>query len=135
VVLGISVDSIYSHHAWVRMNRSQGGVSGLTFPLLSDSNKEVSTDYGVLIEDSGLALRGLFIVNAKGVLKHITVNHNDIGRSVEETLRVLDAITLTETAGVVCPANWKKGMRTLEPTQEGLESYAREAADPGVTPA
>lgn len=127
VVLGISVDSLYSHHAWTRMGREQGGIKGVAFPLLSDSKKEVSAEYGVLMEESGQALRGLFIVNAKGILKHITVNHNDLGRSVDETLRMLDAITLTETSGVVCPANWKAGMKAIEPTQEGLEAYAAEA--------
>ena len=124
VVLGVSVDSLYSHHAWARMARNQGGIKGVTFPLLSDPKREVSEQYGVLIEESGQALRGLFIINAKGVLKHVTINHHDIGRSVEETLRVLDAITLTESSGVVCPANWKAGAEGFEPTQEGLEAFA-----------
>jgi alkyl hydroperoxide reductase subunit AhpC len=128
VVLGISVDSLYSHHAWTRMSRKQGGIMGVTFPLLSDAKKEIAEAYGVLSEDSGQALRGLFIVNTKGILKHITVNHNDLGRSVDETLRLLDAITLTETSGVVCPANWMPGQKALTPTQEGLETYAEEKA-------
>ena len=73
-------------------------------------------------------MRGLFIVNANGILKHITVNHNDLGRSVEEALRVLDAITITETSDVVCPANWKAGEKVIEPTQAGLETYLADAA-------
>lgn len=127
-VLGISVDSIYSHHAWSRTPRSQGGVEGIAFPLLSDPCKRVSASYGVLLEESGQAMRGLFIVNAKGILKHLTINHHDIGRSVDEALRVLDAIELTETSGVVCPANWKAGQKAIEPSQEGIETYARDVA-------
>ena len=126
VVLGISVDSLYSHHAWTRLNRKQGGVMGVAYPLLSDPKREAAASYGVLAEESGQAMRGLFIVNTKGILKHITINHNDLGRSVDETLRLLDAITTTETSGVVCPANWRSGQKALEPTQEGIESYAAE---------
>jgi len=127
IVLGISVDSLYCHQAWTRMSRAQGGVAGVAFPLLSDPKKEVTEQYGVLLEESGQAMRGLFIVNAKGILKHITINHSDLGRSVHETLRLLDAITLTETAGVVCPANWRSGEQGIAPTQEGLETYAADA--------
>lgn len=123
VLLGISVDSLYSHHAWTRMGRKQGGIMGVTYPLLSDPKKEVTEAYGVLMEETGQALRGLFIINTKGILKHITINHNDLGRSVDETLRVLDAITVTETSGVVCPANWRPGQKAITPTQEGLETY------------
>lgn len=123
VVLGISVDSLYSHHAWARVNRKQGGVMGVAFPLLSDPRRDVATEYGVLIEESAQAMRGLFILNTQGILKHVTINHADLGRSVDEALRTLDAITVTETLGVVCPANWKQGQKPLEPSQEGLEAY------------
>lgn len=127
VVLGISVDSLYSHHAWTRMGRKQGGIMGVTYPLLSDPKKEVTETYGVLMEETGQALRGLFIINTKGILKHITINHSDLGRSVDETLRVLDAITVTEKSGVVCPANWRPGQKAITPTQEGLEIYVTTA--------
>ncbi len=129
VVLGISVDSLYSHHAWTRMNRKQGGVMGVTFPLLSDPRRDVTADYGVLIEESAQAMRGLFIVNIQGILKHVTINHADLGRSVDEALRILDAITTTETHGVVCPANWKQGQKSIEPSQEGLEAYVAAVSD------
>lgn len=127
VVLGISVDSIYSHHAWARLPRKQGGIMGITFPLLSDPKKEVATEYGVLMEETGQALRGLFILNAKGILKHITINHNDIGRNINEVLRVLDAIELSETQGLVCPANWRAGEEAISPNQEGIEGYLKES--------
>jgi alkyl hydroperoxide reductase subunit AhpC len=130
VVLGISVDSVYSHHAWARVPRDKGGIAGVTFPLLSDAKREVAADYGVLLEESGQALRGLFIVNTKGILKHITVNHNDIGRNVNEVLRVVDAIEYSEAHGVVCPANWKAGQRAILPTQEGLEEYTATSPAP-----
>lgn len=129
VVLGISVDSVHSHLAWTRVDRKQGGIAGVTFPLLSDIKREVCSEYGVLFEESGQALRGLFIVNQKGILKHITINHNDIGRNVSEVLRVLDAIDVSEKSGVVCPANWKAGQQAIQPTQEGLLLYAQTVAD------
>lgn len=124
VVLGVSVDSIYSHLAWTRVDRTQGGIRGVTFPLLSDPRREISREYGVLMEETGTALRGLFIVNRKGILKHITMNHNDIGRSVDEVLRVLDAIEYSEKHGQVCPANWRAGESAITPTQRGLETFA-----------
>ncbi len=134
VVLGISVDSIHSHHAWARVERKAGGIKGVNFPLLSDPRKEISTKYGVLLEEAGTALRGLFIINTKGILKHLSINHNDIGRNVGEVLRILDAIELSETQGVVCPANWTAGQRTIRPTQEGLEKFAAESSDPASEP-
>jgi len=129
VVLGISVDSIFSHHAWARVDRKQGGIKGVTFPLLSDPRREISAEYGVLLEETGTALRGLFIINRKGILKHMAINHNDIGRNVGEVLRILDAMEISETQGVVCPANWSAGKRVLQPTQEGLETFASEGPE------
>ncbi len=129
VVLGISVDSIHSHHAWARVDRKAGGIKGINFPLLSDPRKEISTEYGVLLEEAGTALRGLFIINTKGILKHLSINHNDIGRNVAEVLRILDAIELSETLGVVCPANWTVGKLAIQPTQEGLEKFAAESSE------
>lgn len=114
-LLGISVDSIYTHRAWVRSDRQLGGVKGVAFPLLSDIKKEVSAAYDCLMEESGQALRGLFIINTHGILKHMSIHHNDIGRSVNEVLRILDAIEESEKQGIVCPANWEKGKPTLTP--------------------
>ncbi len=133
VVLGISVDSIHSHHAWARVDRKAGGIKGINFPLLSDPRKEISTEYGVL-EEAGTALRGLFIINAKGILKHLSINHNDIGRNVGEVLRILDAIELSETQGVVCPANWTVEKLAIQPTQEGLEKFVAESPAPVAEP-
>lgn len=122
-VIGVSVDSHFSHWAWVNTPRKEGGIQGVSFPLVSDLNKTIAQDYGVLLP-AGISLRGLFIINTKGELKHITVNHNDLGRSVDEVLRLLDAIDFTEEHGEVCPANWHKGEKAMKPTFDGLKAYA-----------
>ncbi len=122
-VIGVSVDSKFSHWAWANTPRKEGGIQGVTFPLVSDLNKTIAQDYGVLLP-AGISLRGLFIINTKGELKHITVNHNDLGRSVDEVLRLLDAIDFTEEHGEVCPANWHKGEKAMKPTFDGLKAYA-----------
>lgn len=108
-ILGVSTDSKFSHRAWINMSREENGLGKLNFPLASDITKKVSQDYGVLVEEEGVALRGLFIIDPEGEIKYQVVNHNDIGRSVNETLRVLQAIQ----SGGLCPANWKPGDQTL----------------------
>jgi peroxiredoxin 2/4 len=121
-VIGVSVDSKFSHLAWVNTPRKEGGIHGVTFPLVSDLNKTIAADYGVLLP-IGISLRGLFIINKDGILKHITVNHNDLGRNVEEVLRVLDAVDFSEEHGEVCPANWAKGKKAMKPSADGLKAY------------
>ncbi|OXM17232.1 peroxiredoxin [Paenibacillus herberti] len=108
-ILGVSIDSIHSHKAWINTPKNDNGLGQLNFPLAADITKQVSRDYGVLIEDEGIALRGLFIIDPEGELKYQVVNHNDVGRSVEETLRVLQALQ----SGGLCPMNWKPGDKTL----------------------
>lgn len=108
-ILGASTDSIHSHRAWINTPKENNGLGPLNFPLAADIHKTVSNAYGVLDENEGVALRGLFIVDPEGELKYQVVTHNDIGRSVEETLRVLQALQ----AGGLCPANWKPGQKTL----------------------
>ncbi|MGX1902447.1 alkyl hydroperoxide reductase subunit AhpC [Thermolongibacillus altinsuensis] len=108
-VIGASTDSVYTHRAWIETSRNDGGLGPLNFPLAADKNMKVSKDYGVLIEEEGIALRGLFIINPEGELMYAVINHNNIGRDVDETLRVLQAL---QTGGL-CPANWKPGQKTL----------------------
>jgi peroxiredoxin (alkyl hydroperoxide reductase subunit C) len=108
-VLGVSIDSIHSHRAWINTAVDSNGLGKLNFPLAADITKQVARDYGVLIEEEGIALRGLFIINPEGELKYQVVNHNDVGRSVEETFRVLEALQ----SGGLCPMNWKKGDKNL----------------------
>jgi len=126
-VIGASVDSKFTHAAWAQVDRKDGGIKGVNFPLLSDLNKKIAADYDVLIQDAGVALRGLFIINKAGVLKHATINHLDLGRNIDEVLRVLDAIDFSEEHGEVCPANWKKGDKAMKPTAESLKQYMSKA--------
>ncbi|HEU4962796.1 MAG TPA: peroxiredoxin [Bacilli bacterium] len=108
-ILGVSIDSVHSHRAWIKTPREQNGLGELNYPLASDITKQVARDFDVLIEDEGIALRGLFIIDPEGVVQHATVNSLNVGRSVDETLRVLEAL---QTGGL-CPANWKPGEKTL----------------------
>jgi peroxiredoxin (alkyl hydroperoxide reductase subunit C) len=122
-VLGVSVDSHFSHWAWANTERANGGIKGVSFPLVSDLSKSIAADYNVLLP-GGIALRGLFLIDEQGVLRHITVNDLPLGRNVEEVLRVVDALDFHTQNGEVCPANWKKGDKAMKPTQEGLREYA-----------
>ncbi len=124
-VFGISIDSHFSHAAWRSAPRDQGGVGELQYPLISDLDKSISRQYGVLLEKPGIALRGLFLLDKSGVLKHITINDLPIGRNVDEILRVLDAIQFSEEHGEVCPANWQKGSDGMKPDDSGLKSYSK----------
>jgi len=124
-VLGVSVDSQFSHAKWRHTPRKEGGIGEITYPLVSDLNKSISAKYGVLLGCAGVALRGVFIIDKAGILRSFTVNDLPIGRNVDEILRVIDAIEFTEKHGEVCPANWKKGDDSMKPTQDGLETYAK----------
>lgn len=122
-VLACSVDSKFSHHAWLRTPRNQGGIEGVTYPLLSDINKEVSRAYDVLAEKEGVSYRGLFLIDREGVVRYQVVNDLGLGRNVEEVLRMVEALQFTEEFGEVCPANWKKGDRAMKPDDAGLKEY------------
>jgi alkyl hydroperoxide reductase subunit AhpC len=108
-VLGVSTDSVHSHKAWLETPRDKNGIEGVRFPLAADITKTVARDYGVLIEEEGIALRGLFIIDPEGVLQYAVVNNLNIGRSVDETLRVLNALQ----AGGLCPSDWRPGNALL----------------------
>lgn len=124
-VVGVSTDSHFSHLAWINLPRKQGGLGGLKYPLLADFNKTVARDYGVLVEDAGVALRGLFIIDPNGVVRQITVNDLPVGRSVEETLRLVKAFQFTDKHGEVCPANWnpESNPATIKPDPSGSQEY------------
>jgi peroxiredoxin (alkyl hydroperoxide reductase subunit C) len=122
-VLGCSVDSVYSHTAWLNTSKSKGGIQGVTYPIISDIHKTISRDYEVLKEDAGIAYRGLFLIDRSGVVRHQLVNDLPLGRSVDEVLRVLDALIFHELHGEVCPANWKTGSKSMKPTEQGLAEY------------
>ena len=124
-VIGASVDSQFTHRAWAQVDRSEGGIKGVNYPLLADISKKIARDYGVLMEDAGTALRGLFMINKDGELKHATINHLDLGRNIDEVLRLLDAIDHSEQYGEVCPANWKAGQKAMKPTAASLKEYMK----------
>ncbi|MBV8878756.1 MAG: peroxiredoxin [Planctomycetaceae bacterium] len=118
-VIGVSIDSQYSHLAWYNTPRNKGGIAGTDYPVLADVTKQISRDYGVLMEDKGIALRGLFIINPDGVVVNETVNFLGVGRNVDETLRLIDAFQHNAKTGEVCPANWTKGKDTINTKEAG----------------
>jgi peroxiredoxin 2/4 len=108
-ILGVSTDSKFSHRAWINTPREENGLGPIKYPLAADTTHKVSRDYGVLVEDEGIALRGLFIIDPEGIVRYQVVHDENIGRSVDETLRVLQAL---QTGGL-CPSDWKPGQKTL----------------------
>jgi len=108
-LLGASTDSVHSHKAWANTPREKNGIAGVSYPIVSDKLQTISKEYGVLIEEEGIALRGLFIIDPNGVLQYSVINNLNIGRSVDETLRILQAL---QTGGL-CPSDWKPGQKTL----------------------
>lgn len=122
-LLACSVDSHFSHLAWNKQSRKEGGLGEMKIPLLSDLNKTISKDYGVLLDPVGISLRGLFIIDPSGNVRHITINDLPIGRSVDETLRTLKALQFFEENGEVCPANWTPGASTIKPGVDESKEY------------
>ncbi len=115
-ILGVSVDSQFSHLAWIQSDRKSGGLGDLNYPLVADLKKTISEAYNVLDPEEGIALRGLFIIDQDGIIQHSTINNLSFGRSVDETLRVLQAIQHVQThPDEVCPAGWQPGDKTMNP--------------------
>lgn len=123
-VLGVSVDSEYSHLAWLQTDREAGGLGDIAYPLISDLNKTIAKDYNVLDEEAGVAVRGLFIIDPDGVIMHATVNNLPVGRNVDETLRVLQAFQhIRSHPDEVCPADWTPGDPTMNPDPVKSKEY------------
>ncbi len=122
-IIGCSVDSKFTHLAWAKTPRKEGGIGKLTFPLLSDLNKEIGRNYGVLLEKDGVCLRGLFLINPQGVVQYQLVHDLGVGRNVEEVLRVLKALQEVAKTGEVCPANWRPGSKKMKPNPTEMKSY------------
>ena len=125
-VIGCSTDSHFSHLNWIQQPRAVGGLGGLKYPLVADLTKKIAADYGVLL-DGGIALRGLFVIDKEGVVRAITIHDLPLGRSVDEALRVLDALQHFEKHGEVCPANWTKGAATIKPGVKESKAYFEKA--------
>ncbi len=124
-LVGVSIDSEFVHLAWQQRPRNQGGLGKVEFPMVADLTKEISRSYGVL-NPGGVALRGLFLIDSQGVIRHMLVNDLPLGRSVDEALRMVDALTHFEQHGEVCPANWKPGAKGMKPDVEGSKSFFAE---------
>ena len=121
-VLACSVDSAFSHTAWLNTPKSSGGISGVTYPILADFNKTIARDYDVLLP-GGMALRATFIIDKNGMVQSQMVNNLDLGRNVEETVRLVKALQFTEEHGEVCPANWQEGEKGMKTSTQGLKDY------------
>ncbi|MFO1063984.1 MAG: peroxiredoxin [Pirellulales bacterium] len=125
-IIGVSIDSHFSHLAWRNTPRSQGGLGQINYPLVADLKKSIARDYDVLVDDA-IALRGLFLIDKAGVVRHQVVNDLPLGRSVDEALRMVQALKFFEANGEVCPANWKEGSRTIKPNvKESKQFFAAE---------
>eukprot|EP01132_Coremiostelium_polycephalum_P004050 gene4050-5069_t len=122
-VIGCSVDSQFTHLAWVNTPRKEGGLGGINYPLVSDLTHQISKDYGVYIEEDGHTIRGSFIIDPQGVVVQITMNDNPVGRSVDEALRLIKGFQFVEKHGEVCPANWKEGDKTMIPDPVKSQTY------------
>lgn len=121
-VLGVSIDSHFSHLAWRNTPRNQGGLGQIDYPLVADLNKEIARTYDVLLP-GGIALRGLFLIDKGGIVRHQVVNDLPLGRSVDEALRMVQALQYFEANGEVCPADWKQGARTIKPTVNASKEF------------
>ena len=118
-VIGVSIDSQFSHLAWTNQPRNKGGLGKIDYPLLADLTKNISRDYGVLLEDKGIALRGTFIIDPDGIVKNAGIQDLNIGRNIDETLRVLQALQHSASSGEVCPADWGKDKEAINPAKAG----------------
>jgi peroxiredoxin (alkyl hydroperoxide reductase subunit C) len=123
-ILGISVDSEFSHLAWIQSDRKEGGLGDIAYPLVSDLKKEISQAYNVLDPEAGVALRGLFLVDKEGIVQHATINNLSFGRSVDETLRTLKALQHVQShPDEVCPVDWQVGDKTMVPDPIKSKAY------------
>ncbi len=127
-VIGCSTDSHFSHREWALKPRKQGGLAPLACPLLSDNTQQISKDYGVLIEEEGIALRATFLIDPKGVLRQYSINDLPVGRNVDEVIRLIQAFQFADKHGEVCPSKWKPGKRTMVPEidSDKTKSYFEE---------
>ena len=121
-LLSCSVDSHFTHLAWRNVPRSEGGLGDIKYPMVADLNKQIATDYNVLL-GGGVALRGLFLIDKEGIIRHQVVNDLPLGRSVDEALRMVESLQYFEANGEVCPANWKKGSATIKPDPQGSKEF------------
>jgi alkyl hydroperoxide reductase subunit AhpC len=122
-LLGASIDSQFVHLAWQNTPRAAGGLGKINYPMLADTTHEITRKYGVHFDAAGVAFRGLFLIDKEGTVRHMLINDLPLGRSVDEALRMVDALTHFEKNGEVCPANWKPGEKSMKPDPEGSKEF------------
>jgi peroxiredoxin (alkyl hydroperoxide reductase subunit C) len=127
-VIGVSVDSQFSHFAWRETPIEQGGIGRIQYPLVADLTKQIARDYDVLLNDS-VALRGSFLIDKDGTVRHAVINDLPLGRNVDEMLRMIDAMIFTNEHGEVCPAGWQKGQEGMKPSTDGVAEYLAKHAE------
>ena len=127
-VIGVSVDSHFTHHAWKNTPVDKGGIGKIQYPLVADLTKSIGRDYDVLTPDGAVEYRGLFLIDKQGNVRHQVVNDLPLGRNVDEALRMVDALQFHEKNGEVCPANWNKGKAGMKASAEGVAAYLKENA-------
>ena len=125
-LLSCSIDSHFTHLAWRERPRNEGGLGKIQYPMIADLSKQIAEDYGVLLE-GGVSLRGLFLIDKEGIIRHQVINDLPLGRSVDEALRMVDALQYFEKNGEVCPANWKQGELTIKPSPQESKDYFEKA--------
>jgi peroxiredoxin (alkyl hydroperoxide reductase subunit C) len=125
-VIGVSVDSKFSHFAWLNTPKSQGGIQGVKYPVVSDLNKEITKAYDVEVAGAGIAYRGLFLIDKNGIVQHQVINNLPLGRNIDEAVRMVKALQFFEKNGEVCPANWNEGAKGMKPNDAGLKEYFNE---------
>lgn len=123
LVVGVSTDTVESHQKWLQTPKKEGGVQGITYPLIADDCKKMAIDYGVLDQDSGMALRGLFVLDKENTVQAAIIHNMPLGRNIEEALRIIDALQFHEKNGQVCPANWETGQTAMDATTDGVKEY------------
>jgi len=128
-VVGVSIDSQFTHFAWRETPVDKGGIGRVQFPIVADVKHEITRAYGIEHPDAGVAMRASFLIDKEGVVQHQVVNNLPIGRNVDEMLRVVDALQFTEEHGEVCPAGWQKGERGMKPTADGVSDYLEANSD------
>jgi len=121
-IIGVSIDSQFSHWAWKNTPVKQGGIGNIQYPLVADLDKKISQQYGVLL-DAGIALRGTFLIDREGIIRHSVINDLPLGRNIDDALRMVDALQFHEKHGDVCPANWSEGKEAMTPTAAGVADY------------
>jgi peroxiredoxin (alkyl hydroperoxide reductase subunit C) len=122
-VVGVSVDSQFTHLAWKNTPVDNGGIGDIQYPLVADLTKQISRDFGVLFEDAGVAFRGTFLIDKEGNVRHAVINDLPLGRNIDEAVRMVEALIHHEKHGEVCPANWQEGSDAMKPTPDGVASY------------